>query len=1225
MYKNFLKLLMVFVFSCSQNYESDSAKDESSINVKSKELEVIRYNSKEASIKVIFPNTFEYDLRKGDDEKLYRRYKADSSYRIPYEEGLPELLNKTFWFQIPNDAKNIDIKLSDLETKKILDEKIDLYPVPIKKFETLKDGTSFEKEIFYKNEKFYSEDAWFPNSNVKILEDSFIHGLRVLKVAVPIMTYNPHLSQVEFYESARVSLMYESNGKDYIVTDRKDPFHKIFSDTVINYKYRFYPNETAQKDKEVRIVRGSELIDENYASSNNFYPEYLIVSARRFDNETSSIHTLANYRATNINNPLNVCIVYLDDIYENYTQTTVQEKIQSFISFVYLNWRNKAFPETPNLKYLVLMGDADYSFDNEDWFLPTWRTGPPDDTSTFTGDSDYACLEGNDYMPDLLLGRIPAQNEEELLVMVNKTTHFETNTPLGVNHYATRVLWLGGESIAADMVSVDATPTRNFLISKSIEIDEFDQNYLFNYLDNDFRLMSNTDLIAYLEDRGYLFVIYNGHGSKNYPGWQIPLSSYKAINNYEKMPALVFSAACNTAWFDNAAKVGGVYYPSNSTGEKWVKTAAGHSVMFFGWTRPTSSEAFIASENFTKSIYENHNYIVSASVYESLMGFSFYASMLQKSSLLGDPALDVSQHVEESTKPDFSIDSLNVTPDEPASLNEEVTITMNISNKTGGSAFHGNINVDLDIYSIKWGMYTDHISNQIVSFDEPNTSITYQLTYPHNNLSSLHLNPVLDPDNEVDELSEFNNQDKHYIKYYPIYVNPSSNTAQYGTKNEPFKDISTAINHTFSMEKDTIYNTINAPFIPAKETNLIGFWWMHEDRMLKIYLEKGSHGNKRILELPRNVIIKGISKDNVSLNDGLVLKGNFNIIDSIKFQGVNQVFPAISIENIPFQIPRGIFYEETYFIRNKFQNWPSYPVKATIDHEREFGKGIYFYNNIFYNNYGTVQYIINDAHSGFVSNMKNNTLYGNQNNVFVNFGSNGNMATHLSLRSNIIQNNGPSLTNKPYRFAVKYLRHNNIDDNFLIEEAYPMPGIEEQIIENFNLDPMFYGAPNFHLLPKSPCIDTGDPGLPGDELDILRMLDPDGSPNDRGAYGGTKAVMRELTITNPVHSRTLKNTPISTNPSYPVTVPILITWNTLTMNSTEQLEVMMSHEGKKGKEVDIYLITENTGILETYFNQNNSIEQYYLQIKSLNNADIFELINFTSLIDGEISSILNNR
>ena len=55
-------------------------------------------------------------------------------------------------------------------------------------------------------------------------------------------------------------------------------------------------------------------------------------------------------------------------------------------------------------------------------------------------------------------------------------------------------------------------------------------------------------------------------------------------------------------------------------------------------------------------------------------------------------------------------------------------------------------------------------------------------------------------------------------------------------------------------------------------------------------------------------------------------------------------------------------------------------------------------------------------------------------------------------------------------------------------------GIINWLEGNINLDPLFIGYENYHLLPSSPCIDAGNPDT--------QYNDPDGSRNDMGAYGG---------------------------------------------------------------------------------------------------------------------------
>jgi hypothetical protein len=98
------------------------------------------------------------------------------------------------------------------------------------------------------------------------------------------------------------------------------------------------------------------------------------------------------------------------------------EAIRSFLSYAYHHWGE------PKLRYVLLLGDATYDF--KDYL----RTGvrnllPPLLVKTSylwtASDPTFAAIHGEDLLPDVALGRLPAASPEELRVMVSKILSYE--------------------------------------------------------------------------------------------------------------------------------------------------------------------------------------------------------------------------------------------------------------------------------------------------------------------------------------------------------------------------------------------------------------------------------------------------------------------------------------------------------------------------------------------------------------------------------------------------------------------------------------------------------------------------------------------------------------------------------------------------------------------------------------------------------------------------------
>ena len=96
---------------------------------------------------------------------------------------------------------------------------------------------------------------------------------------------------------------------------------------------------------------------------------------------------------------------------------------QDFLSYAYHKWR------TPSPRYVLLLGDATYDFKDR---LQTGVTNqvPPRMVKTSylwtASDPSYAAVNGEDILPDLAIGRLPAATVEQVQAMVQKIVAYET-------------------------------------------------------------------------------------------------------------------------------------------------------------------------------------------------------------------------------------------------------------------------------------------------------------------------------------------------------------------------------------------------------------------------------------------------------------------------------------------------------------------------------------------------------------------------------------------------------------------------------------------------------------------------------------------------------------------------------------------------------------------------------------------------------------------------------
>ena len=121
---------------------------------------------------------------------------------------------------------------------------------------------------------------------------------------------------------------------------------------------------------------------------------------------------------------LKVKVVAIEDVYSEFGfGEPTPDAVKDFLSYAYHEWKR------PSPRYVVLVGDATYDFKD---YLQTGVTNqvPPLMVKTSylwtASDPSYAAVNGDDLLPDLSIGRLPAATVDELRTMVDKLVAYET-------------------------------------------------------------------------------------------------------------------------------------------------------------------------------------------------------------------------------------------------------------------------------------------------------------------------------------------------------------------------------------------------------------------------------------------------------------------------------------------------------------------------------------------------------------------------------------------------------------------------------------------------------------------------------------------------------------------------------------------------------------------------------------------------------------------------------
>jgi len=191
----------------------------------------------------------------------------------------------------------------------------------------------------------------------------------------------------------------------------------------------------------------------------------------------------------------------------------------------------------PLLEYVLLIGDVDGVAT-----MPSFYYGPENDVT----DQQYTHLLGDDYFPDIFIGRFSVDSISELVVMIRKTIHYSRD-PISTNpDWLDKALVVAGNY--SNTVPIPITPKWTSYWVRDLL---FDQGY--TSVDTVFYppTQQGAPFIQNIMNNGVGIVNYRGWGDAN--GWHYPefhVSDVAGLNNGWMTPVFT-SFVCNANDFAN--------------------------------------------------------------------------------------------------------------------------------------------------------------------------------------------------------------------------------------------------------------------------------------------------------------------------------------------------------------------------------------------------------------------------------------------------------------------------------------------------------------------------------------------------------------------------------------------------------------------------------------------------------------------------------------------------
>lgn len=376
-----------------------------------------------------------------------------------------------------------DVKISILNTEYVEEGDIAVMPqqqIPIR--------GSKEDPPFTINSDYYKVKTFQPNHIIQLKEIALIGDRRVAVINIFPVSYNAVSEHIRIYSDIRFQLSFEGtsdiNNSGTSIKSSSPAFDAIYKDVILNYN-----NNTSRGNQQAPKLL--ILVHDSLYSSAVPFAEW---------------KTMKGYQTD---------LVKISELGFGMTPSAAQIK----------NYFTTRFNSPQKADYILIIGDVTGST------AIAWHTVGMDKT-----DHPYACLNGTDVFPDVMVGRISVQTRASLDTVVAKLIQYE-KTP-----YVNDQAWY---KRAVVIHSNDGMDPLNGQIMKNV----FEQEGGFTNVQLVNNSNSQSQITNYLNQTAS-WVWFIGHGYET--GWGDPVweqSNMVNLNYGLRLPQVI-SIACNNADLD---------------------------------------------------------------------------------------------------------------------------------------------------------------------------------------------------------------------------------------------------------------------------------------------------------------------------------------------------------------------------------------------------------------------------------------------------------------------------------------------------------------------------------------------------------------------------------------------------------------------------------------------------------------------------------------------------
>jgi flagellar hook assembly protein FlgD len=582
-------LLLTFLMAVKTNAQWISF-ERGKTDQQAPQMELLQSDLKSCTFKISMHGVLISDIKNGVSS-----FKAADllSGKLTNETGFPELAYFSEVIAIPDNAILSYAVIEKGETVTIKDIEI-----PGARASWLESASGEPVYDFVKSAK---NKTW-PEQEVKISPSMKLRDLNIVQVAVYPMTYNADKKELNIVKNITVKINFGENAsasEESKELSTSFSFNSIYKNAVLNYDL-FSNRNVGDRAAANEIVL--------YLMPDKFEPYFKdYIKWKKQSGFRPIIKKFSEIGASAATDP---------------------NTIKTFITNMYKSADKPA--------YVVFVGD--------DGVFPKKIVTAPDTFPSYdyANDNFFVTVDGNDYLPDIISGRMPLNNKVETDNLLNKITLYE-KTPF--TNSTTNPNWFKKGLMCSNNDYVSQVNTKRYVAKVLLDEGKFvSVDTMMSDKNCTYGLSKVKKALA--EGRG--FVNYRGEGW--YEGWHascyvFDVSEINSINNGRMQPFFT-SIGCGVGCFDSK--------DGNAFGEQWLKTGTVASPKgTFCFVGPVSNSHTAYNNPIDRGIYDGLFKLGQNTAGESLLNgkmamyneegatATFTETQMNEFIVLGDPSSKV--------------------------------------------------------------------------------------------------------------------------------------------------------------------------------------------------------------------------------------------------------------------------------------------------------------------------------------------------------------------------------------------------------------------------------------------------------------------------------------------------------------------------------------------------------------------------------------------------------